>query len=88
MAIKAGVRRPLVDFSPEEIKQYGIYSVKIKIPVQGTYSNAVNFIKALETSDTFFLINSIDVKTSVEGTPGNSVSSVALSLSLETFFYK
>ena len=55
-----------MDFTRDEIKQYGLYSVKIKIPVQGTYANAVNFIKTLESSDTFFLINSIQVKSSDE----------------------
>ena len=89
MAVQAGVLRPVVDFGREEIKQYGLYSVKIKIPVQGTYSNAVNFIKMLETSDTFFLIDSIEVKTNSEGNAtSNNAGSVALSLALETFFYK
>jgi Tfp pilus assembly protein PilO len=91
MAVQAGVLRPVVDFSREEVKQYGLYSVKIKIPVQGTYSNAVNFIKSLETSDTFFLINSIEVKAGGEGSATNTTSSagsVALALTLETFFYK
>jgi hypothetical protein len=90
MAVQAGVRRPVVDFTRDEIKQYGLFSVKIMIPVQGTYTNAVNFIKSLETSDTFFLINSIDVKSGDdEGTTlVKTAGSVSLSLSLETFFYK
>ena len=91
MAVQAGVQRPVVDFTRDEVKQYGLYSVKIKIPVQGTYSNAVNFIKSLENSDTFFLINSIEVRSSSDiGTPNSTVSSanVGLSLSLETFFFK
>jgi hypothetical protein len=91
MAVLSGVRRPVVDFTRDEIKQYGLYSVKIKIPVQGTYSNAVNFIKSLETSDTFFLINSIEVKSSdgEGGAPGaKPAGTVSLSLTLETFFYK
>jgi hypothetical protein len=90
MAILAGVRRPVVDFTRDEIKQYGLYSVKIKIPVQGTYTNAVNFIKSLETSDTFFLINSIDVKSGEDegACPAKTAGSVSLSLALETFFYK
>jgi hypothetical protein len=80
----------VVDFTRDEIKQYGLYSVKIKIPVKGTYTNAVNFIKTLETTDTFFLINSIDVKAGEEEGPGASktVGTVSLSLALETFFYK
>jgi len=79
----------VVDFTRDEIKQYGLFSVKIKIPVQGTYTNAVNFIKSLETSDTFFLIKSIDVKSGEdEGRDTKSAGSVSLSLDLETFFYK
>ena len=90
MAVQSGVLKPVVDFSTEEIKQYGLNSVKIEIPVQGTYANAVNFIKALETSDTFFLINSIEVRSGGEGGAGSTTvpGSVSLSLTLETFFYK
>jgi hypothetical protein len=90
LAVLSGVQRPVVDFTRDEIKQYGLYSVKIKIPVKGTYTNAVNFIKTLETTDTFFLINSIDVKAGEEEGPGASktVGTVSLSLALETFFYK
>jgi hypothetical protein len=88
MAVQAGVLRPVVDFGREEIKQYGLYSVKIKIPVQGTYANSVNFIKMLESSNTFFLIDSIEVKASGDTVPGRTSGGVALSLSLETFFYK
>jgi hypothetical protein len=88
MAVQAGVLRPVVDFGREEIKQYGLYSVKIKIPVQGTYANSVNFIKMLESSNTFFLIDSIEVKASGDSVPGSTSGGVALSLSLETFFYK
>jgi len=50
----------------------------------------VNFIKSLETSDTFFLINSIDVKSGEdEGRDAaKSAGAVSLSLDLETFFFK
>jgi len=92
MAVQAGVLRPVVEYTRDEIKQYGLYSVKINIPVQGTYSNAVNFIKTLETTDTFFLINSISVKSNdaqaTGANPGKTAGTVALSLDLETFFYK
>ncbi|HLQ76003.1 MAG TPA: hypothetical protein VK210_01530 [Terriglobia bacterium] len=91
MAVQAGVQRPVVDFTRDEVKQYGLYSVKIKIPVQGTYSNSVNFIKTLENSDTFFLINSIEVRANSDtGSSNSAVSSanVGLGLSLETFFFK
>jgi hypothetical protein len=88
LAVQSGVLRPVVDYSREEIKQYGLFSVKINIPVVGTYSNAVNFIKTLETSDTFFLIDSIGVHSSSESGATSVPGSVALALSLETYFYK
>jgi len=81
---KTGVRNPRQDFSIEDTPQYGLYSVKIKLPVTGLYPNIVNFIKELEGSPTFFIINSIDVRGG--NTPGNA--DVAMTLSLETFFYQ
>jgi|GEM_PF-1344244 len=77
MAVGSGVLRPVVDFTRDEVKQYGLYSVKIKIPVTGTYSNAVNFIKNLETSETFFLIDSIGVRSTSEAAPTPTVTTGA-----------
>ena len=71
-------------YTIDETPQYGLYSVKIRLPVTGLYPNIVNFIKELEASPTFFIINSIDVRGS--STPGNA--DVAMTLSLETFFYQ
>jgi hypothetical protein len=81
---KTGVKNTRQDYSIEDTPQYGLYSVKIRLPVTGLYPNIVNFIKELEASPTFFIINSIDVRGS--GTPGNA--DVAMTLSLETFFYQ
>jgi len=81
---KTGVKNPRQDYSIEDTPQYGLYSVKIKLPVTGLYPNVVNFIKELEASPTFFIINSIDVRGS--STPGDA--NVAMTLSLETFFYQ
>jgi len=77
MAVQAGVLRPVVDFGREEIKQYGLYSVKIKIPVQGTYANAVNFIKMLESSKTFFLIDTIEVKSNSDSVTESTAATPA-----------
>src|SRR6185369_14194617 len=62
MGQKAGVRNSRKDYLTETIPQYGLFSIKIKVPVQGGYPNVVNFIRELETSSTFFLINGIDVR--------------------------
>jgi len=68
LAIESGVQKPVVDYTRDEVKQYGLYQVKAKIPVKGTYASAVNFIKTLETADTFFLIDSIDLRSASDDT--------------------
>jgi Tfp pilus assembly protein PilO len=84
IAVKARVSKTRVDYNIEEVPHYGLYSVKIRIPVNGGYSSIVNFIKALEDSDTFFIIDSIEVAGASQS-PGSDLS---LSLALETFFYQ
>jgi|SRR5262245_14623345 len=84
IALTAGVRKTRVDYTIDDAPHYGLYSVKIRVPVTGAYSNIVKFIKNLEHSDTFFIINSIEVR----GNAGNSTGELALSLALETFFYQ
>jgi Tfp pilus assembly protein PilO len=81
---KSGVKNLRQDYGIEDAPQYGLYSVKIRLPVNGLYPNIVNFIKELEASPTFFIINSIEVRGG--SAPGNA--DVAMSLSLETFFYQ
>jgi hypothetical protein len=88
-AQRAGVKKSRVDETRDSTPQFGLYSVKIKIPVQGVYSNIVNFIKQIESSDTFYIIRAIDVRSSTgdnsfPGTP----TDISLDLTLETFFYQ
>jgi len=66
--------------------QYGLYSVKIGVPVQGAYPNVVNFIKDIENSQTFFIIDSIDVRTGTGSGPKSS--DIGLDLNIETFFHQ
>jgi Tfp pilus assembly protein PilO len=99
---KSGVRKTVVNYSLNLKQQAGLNPVLISIPLQGSYSSVVDFIRELETSDMFFLINSIDLDSS-EGrsqavnlnNAGNAGSisagnpgSVSLSLALETYFYQ
>jgi len=85
IAANAGVRKTRVDYAIDDAPRYGLYSVKMRVPVTGEYSNIVRFIKNLEHSDTFFIINSIEVR----GSAGSSSSAdLSLSLGLETFFYQ
>ncbi len=89
LAQKTGVRKSDVDYAREQTAEHGLYSVKIKIPVQGSYSNIVNFIKELENSETLYIITSIDVRSGGEDTAFQpSAGNVSLSLGLETYFYQ
>jgi len=85
IAAKSGVRKTRVDYTIDDAPRYGLYSVKIRVPVTGEYSNIVEFMRNLEHSDTFFIINSIEVRGGATGAPG---ADVALALGLETFFYQ
>ena len=85
MVRTAAVKNARKDYDKDPIPQYGLHSVKIKLPVTGLYSNVVNFIKNLENADTFFIINSIDVGGS---TAKGGASDVSMNLNIETFFYQ
>ena len=87
-AQRSGVKKSRIDESREEKPQFGLYSVKIKIPVQGTYSNIVNFIKELESSNTFYIIQAIDVRSSGETSSLGATDNISLDMTLETFFYR
>ena len=80
IAQRAGVKKSQVDYAIEDAPQYGLYAVKIRIPVTAGYPNIMDFLKDIENSRTFFIINSIDVR--------QATTDVALSLELETFFYQ
>lgn len=95
MEQQSGVRKTRVDYSdPDPIPQYGLYSIKIRIPVQGSYASIVNFLRELERSDKFYIIDAVEVHTGSEGTAITPVAPVSpsgllsLSMSLETFFYQ
>ena len=87
MTLRAGVRNNRKEYTIDAIPQYGLYSVKIRFEVQGGYPNAVNFVKELERSDTFFITNAIDLRTASDGQL-TGAGLVALTLALETFFYQ
>jgi hypothetical protein len=87
MSQRTGVKKTRVDYEPADDPQYGLYSVKIRIPVQGAYPGIIRFIQELESSNTFFAIESIDIRNAA-GTNVAAGSEIALSLNLETFFYQ
>jgi Tfp pilus assembly protein PilO len=90
----AQVKNLQIDYSIDQSPQYGLYSVKIRVPVDGAYPNVVNFIKDIENSETFFIISSIDLHgsgslgSSGSAAPGPGSANITLALNLETFFYQ
>ena len=80
----AGAKNARKDFSIDGNPQYGLFSVKIRLPVTGLYSNAMDLIKEIEKADTFFIINSVDVR----GGGSTGPADVSMNLNLETFFYQ
>jgi len=86
MVQKAGVENTTKSYSIDQTPQFGLYSVKITVPALGVYPNVVNFIKDLEDSETFFIINSIDLHGS--SSPGPGSADISLGLNIETFFYQ
>jgi hypothetical protein len=84
MVQHASVKNLRQDYSIDQAPQYGLYSVKIRLPVSGTYPNAVNFIKDIENANTFFIINDI----SVHGNSQPGAVDVTMTLGIETFFYQ
>ena len=84
---RTGVKETRITLPLEET-QFGLNAVRITLPVEGGYSNVVNFIRELEKSDIFLLISSIAVAPSADATQPGAASTIALSLVMETFFYK
>lgn len=82
---KTSVKNQHQDYSIDTTPQYGLYSVKIRLPVTGLYPNVVNLLKELEESQTFFIIDSIDVQGNSDNGPSRDVE---MALNLETFFYQ
>ena len=98
---RTGVRSTRITYTPDPKPHAGLNTVAVTIPLEGSYSNIVNFIRQVENSDTFFLITAIDLTGGNSAQAPNSQTSnisntnastgsgnVALSLALETYFYQ
>ena len=78
----AGIDRQRVQFQLEEESRFGVYTVAISMPVRGDYEAVTRFIRALESSKTFFILNAINMDRSEFGNP----KELDLLLNLTTFF--
>ena len=90
----SGVKKTRVTYTFDPASKAGLNALSIVLPLEGNYTNIVNFIRELENSDTFFLITAINVETAsqpVAGAPASAAAnsgSIGLSLALETYFYQ
>jgi Tfp pilus assembly protein PilO len=84
---RTGVKKTVVNLPLGEM-QYGLHSLSIALPVEGGYGNVVNFVRDLEQSDTFLLINAIEVTSARDSTEPNASARISLSLAMETYFYQ
>ena len=78
----AGIRRNQVQYDLDPVPAFGVYSVRINIPVQGPYEAVTRFIRELEISDRVFILDSIGLNRAQLGGSGD----LELSLNLTTFF--
>lgn len=96
---KSGVKYTSIRYNLNPEVQAGLNAVTIAVPVSGNYTNVVDFIRELESSDTFFLITAINLERTTLQEPGRgafptavnnaaAAGAVSLSLTLETFFYQ
>ena len=100
LVLRAGLKKTRVNFNIDEKKAHaGLNSVSMTVPLEGNYSNVVNFIREVENSETFFLITAISLESSARqnGQVSNVIAnnsnsgaagSVGLSLAMETYFYQ
>jgi hypothetical protein len=92
---RTGVKSTRISYTPDPTPHAGLNTVAVTIPLEGNYSNAVNFIREVENSDTFFLITAISLSSAAATTPqaanvvgAGASSNLSLSLALETYFYQ
>jgi len=100
LVARAGLKKTRVNFNTDmKTAHAGLNSVSMTVPLEGNYSNIVNFIREVENSETFFLITAISLESSarqsgqvsnVMANNSNSgvAGSVGLSLAMETYFYQ
>ncbi len=80
IAKEAGVSTSAVTFRQHEIANRGVVEVEVAATVEGDYPSLVKFIKGLERSRSFYVLDGL---TLASGTGG---SSVKLNLELRTYF--
>jgi len=80
MAQEAGLIPKTISYTEEEIEQHGLIKRTYAFSVQGTYAELRKFISLLETSRSFFTVDSILVANATEG------QELRIDLALSTLF--
>lgn len=80
MAQQAGLIPKTISYTEEEIEQHGLIKRTYAFSVQGTYAELRKFISLLETSRSFFTVDSIMVANATEG------QELRIDLALSTLF--
>jgi hypothetical protein len=80
MAQQAGLIPKTITYTEEEIEQHGLIKRTYAFSVQGTYVELRKFISQLETSRSFFTVDSIMVANATEG------QELRIDLALSTLF--
>ncbi len=82
LAEVAGIRRSQVQYDLDPEPEFGVYSVRINIPVRGPYEAVTRFIRELERADRVFILDSIGLN----GSQVDGMDELNLSLNLTTYF--
>ena len=82
LAEMAGIQRNQVLYAADPVPQFGIYSVRISLPVRGPYTAVTRFIREIESADTVFILDSIGLNRA----DPDGQDDLDLSLNLTTFF--
>jgi Tfp pilus assembly protein PilO len=79
----AGLTPQRVNYQFSEQPQFGLHAVNINIPLQGDYDSLTRFIRSLEESETFFILDSISLARADADQPG----ALSMLLNFTTYFY-
>ena len=80
IAKEAGLNTSAVTFRQREIANRGVVEVEVSATVEGAYPSLVKFIKGLERSHNFYVLDSLALASGLGGT------GVRLNLQLRTYF--
>lgn len=81
MARRSGVQHSQAQYLIADAPMYGVYPVQILEPVRGSYDEVRRYIRELESSSRFFLLDSIAIQRG-EGASGE----LEVELAMSTFF--